>query len=101
MATDRQLYEKLGKLLDAAEKEAEGQDEYYRERCYRLISDRFWEIQNKIQTSTNDYYPRSYFQTNEEKMKNMYEWYTESLWLLDAMDAVADDEKEDTSEDED
>lgn len=99
MATDRQLYEKLGKLLDAAGKEAEGQDEYYRERCYDLISKRFWEIQRKIKTPSNDYSP-GYFDTDEEKMKGVYNYYTQRLWLIDAMDEVADDDG-DAVEDED
>lgn len=98
MATDRQLYEKLGKLLDAAQKQAEGQDEHYRERCYLLIYNKFWEIQGKIKTPTRDYYPRSYFESDEEKMKGIYEWYTKTLWLLDVMDAVS--EGEDPLEDE-
>lgn len=100
MATDRQLYEKLGRLLDAAEKEAEGQSEYYRERCYDLISKRFWEIESKIKTPNVDWSP-GYFDTDEEKMKGVYEYYTNTLWLIDAMDAVADDDEEDASEDED
>lgn len=101
MATDRQLCEKLGKLLDAAETEAEGQDEYYRKQCYDLISKRFWEIQSKIQTPSDNYSP-GYFDSDEEKMKGVYLYYTDNLWLIDAMDAVADNkEEEDTSKDDD
>lgn len=90
MATDRQLYEKLGKLLDAADKKASEYDYDSRDHIYGKIHELFYKIEGEIKTPRGYYYDDD--TTYEGPMRAIYESYEENLWLMDVIDEITDDE---------
>lgn len=85
--------EKLHKLLDAADREANTQedDKDYRERCFYKIYDTFWKIARQIGISRDDY-------DGCHDYEDIMRYYLERFegnnpdWLLDVLEEIEEDE---------
>lgn len=84
--------EKLHKLLDAADQQAEtrGDDTDYRERCFYKIYDAFWKIARTIGISRADY---DGYEGHEDIMRSYLEQFENNNpdWLLDVLEEIEEE----------
>lgn len=84
--------EQLHKLLDAAGKQADTQedDADYRERCFYKVYDYFWKIARQIGISRDDY---DGYEGYEDIMRYYLSRFEDSNpdWLLDVLEEIEEE----------
>ena len=85
--SDLRKIARLKKILDAVEAEANknSSNEYYRNACYRLAWEPFWEIVKSIKLVV-DYPEPDSSSSYEYDMRNIVDAYSGASWLAKALE---------------
>lgn len=87
--SDLRKIARLKKILDATEAEANrnSSNEYYRNACYGLAWDAFWDIANSIKMKVQYSNPDGSY---EDDMRAFYNAYSGASWLAKALEEEDD-----------